>query len=72
MVNFDVTVTNTRPPAAYAADNICGTQTDTFKRQLNITCASPIRGTYIAVRFKDKRVKRILTICEFEVFHKRE
>ena len=72
LVDFDVTVTNSRPPAAYGTDRVCQTQTARFTGQLTLFCENPLQGRYIAVRFHDKNKQRILTICELEILYGRK
>ena len=66
--DFDVVVSNDKPPAAYPDTAICAHRFKYFKGTLSLKCEAPTKGRYLSVRMKNQGINRILTLCEVEIF----
>ena len=66
--DFDVVVSNDKPPAAYPDTAICAHRFKYFKGTLSLKCEASTKGRYLSVRMRDQGSNRILTLCEVEFF----
>ena len=63
--DFDIAVTDTKPPAEFTNDQICVYQKAAFQGQKEFQCQGGAKtGRYVVIRLRDQGVGRILTLCE--------
>ena len=64
--DFDIAVTNAKPPAMFGKNQICAYHGKTaFKGKQTFWCKSGAkRGRYVVIRLRKQNDKRYLTLCE--------